>query len=205
MSGELDFSIEGEGPVAMEVRRRGFDRFLALGEHVARLPYGRPACSNDVLTVLKEQRGTCSSKHRLLAAVAQECGHVEVELVVGLYAMCEQNTPGIGTVLEPAGFDYIPEAHCYLRLGGRRYDFTGLSSGSTSPFEALLSEHVVSTVHLADEKERIHRDAVQRWADSHAVSFADAWALREACIQALTSSNTLKPTGSFSGATEPGV
>lgn len=197
MSEELDFPIVGTGPAVEEVRRRGLDRFLALAEHIRQLPYGRPAGSRDPLAVLKEQQGTCSFKHPLLAQVAHECGHCEVELVVGLYAMSDQNTPGVGVVLEPGGFVSIPEAHCYLRVNDRRYDFTGLSSGSASPFDALLSEHAILPKDLLDEKPRLHQAAIQAWAESHALTFAEAWALRESCISALVSNNSLEPTVSF--------
>jgi len=192
VSAELNFEIAGGGPVAEEVRRHGFDRFLVLAQHVRQLPYGRPSCARDVLAVLREGRGTCSSKHRLLAEVAHECDHPEVELAVGLYAMSEQNTPGVGAVLEAAGFVSIPEAHCYLRLGGRRYDFTGLSSGASSPFEALVSEHFIPLARLPEEKLKLHQDAIRAWATLHGLPFADAWALREACIQALAPQDTFE-------------
>lgn len=185
MSAELNFLITGEGPVAAEVRRRGIDRYLVFAEYVRRLPYGRPASTSDVIAVLHEQRGTCSYKHRLLAALAHECGHPEVELVIGLYSMSEQNTPGIGAVLDPAGLDTIPEAHCYLRVLGQRYDFTGLSSGASSPFDALLSEHVVVPEDLLVMKNVLHQETIGKWAELRGISFAEAWALREACIEAL--------------------
>lgn len=194
MSAELDFEIVGGGPIAEEVRRHGFYRFLVLAEHLRQLPYGRPSRARDVLAVLEEGQGTCSSKHRLLAAVAHECGRLDVELVVGLYAMSEQNTPGVGAVLEAAGVASIPEAHCYLRLGERRYDFTGLNVGASSPFEALFSEHFVPPGQLPDEKARLHHDAIRAWAAFHGLPFADAWALREGCIRALASNDALRPT-----------
>jgi len=203
VSAELNFEIVGGTPVAEAVRRHGFDCFLGLAEHVRQLPYGRPSCARDVLVVLEEEQGTCSSKHRLLAAVAHECGHPEVELVVGLYAMSEQNTPGVGAVLEEAGVVSIPEAHCYLRLGDRRYDFTGLSRGASSPFEALLSEHIVPLARLPEAKVRLHHDAIRAWAAVHGLAFADAWALREACIRALVANHALEPTDTSTGAPEP--
>ncbi|PCC99604.1 hypothetical protein [Halopseudomonas pelagia] len=203
MSSELDFELSKHGPLVEEVRRRGFDRFLALAKHVSQLPYGRPSNCEDFLAILKERRGTCSFKHRLLAAVAHECGNSNVELVVGLYAMSEQNTPGVGVTLNRAGFDSIPEAHCYLRLAKQRYDFTGLSSGSTSPFSALLSEHVICPKRLTEKKKTLHHQAVASWAKQSGLSFDDAWALREACIQALASNNALKPTGTSAGASGP--
>lgn len=200
---QLDFELPESGPLTREVRRLGFDHFLALAEHVRQLPYGRPADTGDFLAVLKEKRGTCSFKHRILAAVAHECGHVGVELVVGLYGMSEQNTPSVGVVLDHAGFDSIPEAHCYLRLGSRRYDFTGVSAGSASPFDALLSEHVICPGQLTEEKKSLHQEAIRLWARDNDQSFGDAWALREACIQALASSSALKPTDLSASARGP--
>ncbi|SJL84730.1 hypothetical protein [Vibrio palustris] len=194
MTPKLDFELPENGPLTKDVRILGFDHFLSLAEYVRQLPYGRPSDSGDFLSVLNELRGTCSFKHRLLAAVAHECEHMEVELVVGLYAMSEQNTPGVGVVLDRAGFASIPEAHCYLRLGNQRHDFTGVSAGSSSPFDALLSEHVMYPEHLTEEKKSLHQEAIRKWASHNDQSFEDAWALREACIQALASNNTLKQT-----------
>lgn len=191
MNRKLDFDLPENGPLTKEVRRLGFDHFLDLAEHIRQLPYGRPSDAGDFLSVLRELRGTCSFKHRLLAAVAHECEHLEVELVVGLYAMSEQNTPGVGAVLNRAGFASIPEAHCYLRFESQRYDFTGVSTGSSSPFDVLLSEHVICPEHLTEQKKSLHQEAIQNWASQNDQSFEDAWALREACIQALASNNTL--------------
>jgi hypothetical protein len=135
--------------------------------------------------VLRERCGTCSSKHQLLAAVAHECGHVEVQLVVGIYEMSEHNTPGVGPVLGAASLSSIPEAHCYLVVAGERLDFTGLRSGSSSPFDALLTEHVVLPADLPEAKGNLHRRAITTWSDALGISTARAWDIREACIAAL--------------------
>lgn len=193
MSTALEFAIADHGPISREVLRHGYDRFAVLAAHVCELPYGRPVDGDQPQAVLTERRGTCSSKHRLLATVAHECGCTDIELVVGIYSMSEKNTPGVGAVLEPAGVVSIPEAHCYLRLAGRRYDFTGLSSGSSSPFDALLSEHVVRPARLRADKADIHQDAIRRWAARHGMTFAGAWSLREACIDALASADAPDP------------
>lgn len=182
---ELDFPISAHSPIAREVFNRGFTRFLLLAEHLRALPYGRPRRRLDILAVLDERTGTCSSKHHLLAALAHECGRTDIELIVGIYEMSERNTPGVGALLDSADIGSIPEAHCYLRLGGRRHDFTGLSSGESSPFDALRSEHVVAPTDLIEEKARLHRGAMQAWAAGRAWTFADAWTLREQCIAAL--------------------
>jgi hypothetical protein len=60
-------------------------RLQRLAEHVRKLPYGRTANTEDPLAVLRQGRGTCSGKHEFLAAIAQDCGHSEVQLTVGTY------------------------------------------------------------------------------------------------------------------------
>lgn len=180
-----DFPVVAAGAASRKAVAVGFTGFTALAEFVRKLPYGRPVGQHDMLAVLREKRGTCSGKHRLLAAVAQECGHSDIELVVGIYAMSMYNTPEVGAVLRNAGVDSIPEAHCYLRCCSQRHDFTGLTGGEESPFQSLSAEFVVSPESLIEDKAILHRQALQQWAANHGFSEAQAWTLREACIAAL--------------------
>ena len=136
----LDFPIEGNGPLSSDARSRGYRQFAKVAEAVRSLPYGRPRDSEDVLAIFEEERGTCSSKHRYLAALAHEGGHTEVKLMLGLYAMSEGNTPGVGAVLGAARIAAIPEAHCYLMCRERRFDYTGLPSGGTLPRASWSAE-----------------------------------------------------------------
>ena len=188
LSGRLQFRIAG-GPALCEViRSRGFESFELLAEHVRKLPYGRTTNTEDPLAVLRQGRGTCSAKHQLLAAVAQDCGHSEVQLTVGFYEMSEENTPGVGAVLNAASLESILEAHCYLSIEGERFDFTGLSVAESSPFEALIAEYEVSPRHLQQTKLRLHKEAIAAWAKDRGISQEAAWATREACITALAAS-----------------
>ncbi|BCL75609.1 hypothetical protein JHS3_13450 [Jeongeupia sp. HS-3] len=120
---------------------------------------------------------------------------MEVQLTVGLFKMSEENTPGVGSILRAAHLSYIPEAHCYLAVGSKRYDFTGLPKGSASPFEALIEEHVVLPAELSDAKIELHKRAVAHWAASAGITTADAWATREACIAALSANTSFNRDG----------
>lgn len=185
MSDPFGFTVDPDllGPAGEFVR--SLTTFDSLAAHVRSLPYSRVTDLANPYACLIEGRGTCSSKHRLLAEVAQRCGHDEVLLAVGIYEMSEQNTPGVGQVLGAAGVDAIPEAHCYLLVHGHRFDFTGLPQGSQSPFDALLEEHVVAPASLPATKEALHRHALAGWARRAGMSTDAAWKLREACIAAL--------------------
>jgi hypothetical protein len=172
-------------PLAIEIAALGLPTCDRLAAWVRALPYARTTWPYDPIAVLREQRGTCSSKHQLLAAVAQACGHPEVVLTLGIYEMTEANTPGVGQVLAAAGLASVPEAHCYLTVDHERRDFTGLPRGTQSPFQALIEEHFLMTEGLAARKLRLHQEALARWAARTGVSPISAWAVREACIAAL--------------------
>src|SRR2546422_875389 len=99
----LDFQITSTGALSSAVRALGYCRFAEVAEAVRALPYSRVRDTEELLAALDEQKGTCSSKHRFLAALAHECGYTDVKLTLGLYEMSERNTPGVGGVLEAAG------------------------------------------------------------------------------------------------------
>ena len=159
--------------------------FGALALYVHRLSYRRTISSGDVYQVIREACGTCSSKHRLLAVAARDAGRYDVHLTVGIFRMSEVSTPGVGQILERAGLSFIPEAHCYLTVGSSRFDFTGLESGTVSPFASLDEEVFVEPEALTREKLALHKRAIERWAPSVGLSFEAAWAVREQCIAAL--------------------
>jgi GNAT superfamily N-acetyltransferase len=192
LSGRLQFPISGSSALCDGVRSRGFESFEDLAEHIRKLPYGRTANADEPLAVLQQRHGTCSAKHQLLAAVAQDCGHSEVQLTVGIYEMSEENTPGVGAALNEASLMSIPEAHCYLAIEGERFDFTGLPAGRSSPFAALLAEYTVSPTKLPQIKIEIHKEAIVAWARDRGISEEAAWATREACIAALAANAVIE-------------
>lgn len=183
----LDFPLSVSGRLSLAARRLGFTRFAQVAEHVRMLPYGRCAAGGDELGVLRSGKGTCSSKHRFLGALAHECGHTELQLTVGLYEMSDRNTPGVGAILAAAATGAIPEAHCYLTYQGRRYDFTGLVVGATSPFDSLIEERAIAPDDLPVFKDRYHREALAKWAEAIGTTIEQAWRLREQCIEELAS------------------
>jgi hypothetical protein len=56
---------------AADFAARGVADFRAAGRYLQHLPYGRTADRADFVAVLREGRGTCSTKHALLAALAR--------------------------------------------------------------------------------------------------------------------------------------
>jgi len=185
MKNEFNFSILPSGVLSAAALHCGYSTFLSFANYIKTLPYRRVSNDNNPLAVLDEQCGTCSAKHKLLAALAHECGHFEVNLTVGIYWMSEQNTPGVNAALQGTGIHAVPEAHCYLTINGIRHDFTGLNQGTSSPFDALLSEHQVLPKKLSLMKTDLHKQEIATWSKKIGLSPNEGWAVREACIAAL--------------------
>lgn len=109
-----DYNLDADDRLTQLVRSKGIVTWSHLLRYVKHLPYGRITDKTDVSLMLKEHKGTCSTKHAFLKQIA-DCNSIAVDLVIGMYKMTEENTPGIGTSLTAMDLNYIPEAHCYLR------------------------------------------------------------------------------------------
>lgn len=184
-------SVERLPSFALNARRPLGRRFAALGlgdyrgaaRYVRSLPYGRNSDRSDWRLVLEEGRGTCSTKHALLAELARENGR-PVPLVLGVYEMDGENTPGVGSVLGDHGLRCVPEAHCYLMHGGVRVDVTRESEGAAQE-QRFLQEEEIEPDQIGGYKVEAHRAFVGRWAESRGLDPERVWRAREECIAAL--------------------
>ena len=185
-----DFDLDPARPLGAAFSAVGARRFREAARFVNALPYGRTADRADYRRVLPERRGTCSTKHALLAALAAECG-APVRLVLGVYLMDPANTPGVGPVLRAAGLGAVPEAHCYLAHGGARVDLTWPGRIAAPP--AVVQEEAIQPHQVGAFKVRRHRQYVEAWAGEQGLDGGRVWSAREACIAALGASGSTTP------------
>lgn len=182
-------ALQSGGPLSLEFRARGITDFRAGGRYLHALPYGRTANRADFRAVLREGKGTCSTKHALLAALARE-HRLPVILTLGFYSMHERNTPGVGTVLTRYGLAWLPEAHCYLTYDCKRIDITRSGVEPTEPIPQFLYEEAIKPEQIGDYKVMLHRHFLRQWVHDHAElvkgwSYEEVWGIREECIAAL--------------------
>ena len=159
--------------------------------YVQSLPYGRNENRKNPRLVLSEMKGTCSSKHALLKILADENQLEGVELVLAIYKMNHMNTPGIGNSLSTNGLDYIPEAHCFLKINGERKDYTSPNSNIDRIKTDILVEHEILPNQVSEYKVHYHKDYIREWLASNQLrfSFEEIWQIREACIFSLSKNN----------------
>lgn len=181
-----NFALDGRGQLDAAFVALGKLDYHAAARHVRRLPYGRNSDRADYRLVLEEGRGTCSTKHALLAALARDHG-LPVELRLGIYEMDGHNTQGVGPVLARYGLDGVPEAHCYLAYRGARVDLT--RAIPTDPIEDYLYEETIEPAGIGTHKVGIHRRFVREWASERGLDFRLVWRIREECIGALSASD----------------
>src|SRR4030095_6224530 len=115
--------VRPAGQLTADMMACGIGDFRAAGYYLHLLPYGRNTNRSDFRLVLSERRGTCSTKHALLAELARE-QQLAVILSLGIYERAERNSPGVGVILGRYGLPCLPEAHCYLTYTGIRIDIT---------------------------------------------------------------------------------
>lgn len=174
------------GPITERFRALGVPDFREAARYLLSLPYGRTSDRADFALVLSEGRGTCSSKHALLAQLAAE-QQVPLKLMLGIYEMTEANTPGVGRVLASHRLNSLPEAHCYVDCSGQRVDITRSGSEPGEPITRFLHEEIIQPAQVGEYKEAVHRRFLTQWLASSLGRRTpeELWQIREECIAAL--------------------
>ena len=139
--------------------------------------------------MLEEGVGTCSTKHALLARLAEEQG-LPIHLTLGIYEMSEMNTPGVGAVLDSHDLPFVLEAHCYLTFGDARIDVTRSITWPSKPISRFLHEERIKPDQSGTYKKQLHQRILRAWIASspeasRGLNFDELWLIREACIAAL--------------------
>jgi hypothetical protein len=183
-----NFSLQPVDGVTRPLLALSVTDFHGAARYVHQLPYGRTSERANFRLVLHERCGTCSTKHALLAQLAQEQG-VAIALTLGIYAMTENNTPGVGPVLAQYNLSFLPEAHCYLTYNGMRIDITRAGVEPTEPITHFLYEEPITPEQIGAYKVALHQRFLQEWLARSEIArhytVVDLWRVREACIAAL--------------------
>jgi hypothetical protein len=181
-------TLAGGGAVTASFRRLGVADFHGAARHLQALPYGRISDRARPGLVLVENRGTCSSKHAVLAELAAEVG-LDVRLTLGIFEMSPRTHPELTAILARHRLAYVPEAHCYVRHRDSRIDITRQPTAAGAPIEGFLHEETITPAQTASYKVEVHRRFLAGWiartADVQERSLDEIWRTREECIDAL--------------------
>ena len=118
-----DREISGDGTISRSFRSLDIHRFIEACKFVHELPYGYNSNRDDLMILLKERFGSCTTKHATIATLAKELT-LPISRGVGVYAMTEALVTGTGRILADYNIPYVPMIHCYLEFNGRKVDLT---------------------------------------------------------------------------------
>ena len=169
------------------IKEKEIKNWSDLIEYTRKLPYGRNLNREDFSLVIKENKGTCSSKHSFLKKVADLNEFENVKLILGMYRMDNINTPKIGNTILENGLEYIPEAHCYLKLNNQRIDITSNNSDIENLIGEIIEEIEIKPEQVNTFKVDYHKQYLQNWINENEIDmgFDKIWEIREQCIKKL--------------------
>ncbi len=181
------YPLKSKDVLSELARSKGIDSWGQLTQWIRKLPYGRNKNRSDLALVLFEEKGSCSSKHALLKKLADLNGIPNVKLILGIYKMSSLNTPSIGTALTKNGLNFIPEAHCYLKIDQSRFDYTSPSSSFNRIEMDILQETEIEPDQVAVFKVNFHKAFLKKWIIETKLGFDfdELWEIRENCIRNL--------------------
>lgn len=183
-----DYTLKSKDDLTELAKSNGLKSWNELAKFIKNLPYGRNKNRTDLGLVLSERKGTCSSKHALLKAIADLNEIPNIKLILGIYKMNHVNTPKIGTELLDNSIPFIPEAHCYLKVGHTRVDLTSNESAFAKIEKDIMQEIEIEPEQVSAFKVTYHKAFLKTWIinNNFEFSFSQLWEIRERCIENLS-------------------
>lgn len=181
------FNFNSDDDLTNLVRSKAINNWNDIIEFTRDIPYGRNLNRKDFSLVLKENRGTCSSKHSFLKKLAELNKLDNVKLMIGMYKMNHLNTPKIEATLLDKKLEYIPEAHCYLKINNTRIDVTHRNADIEHLMNDIIEEIEIKPEDVDTFKVDYHKNFLKKWINEEGIklSFDEIWEIREKCIQKL--------------------
>jgi len=144
--------IDKKGIISEKFNSLKIKNFWDACAYVHHLPYGYNSTTDDILIVFKEGYGSCTTKHAVIATLAEEL-NIPVHKMIGIYAMTEDLVTGTKPILEKYHLPYLPMIHCFLIYDSYRVDLTeGNNNGKNRSIEEFLfTEKVIPNFSEKDE------------------------------------------------------
>ena len=183
-----NYKLNSNDNLTKLAKNNGVYTWNDLKKFVKELPYGRNENRKNFELVISEKKGTCSSKHALLKKIADNNKIPNIELVMGIYKMNELNTPKIGDELTKNLIEYIPEAHCYLKIKNQHIDLTSTNSEFKMIQKFIIHEKIIEPEQVGEFKVEYHKSFIKKWINDNNIkkSFEEVWETRENCIKNLS-------------------
>ncbi|MHA2037439.1 MAG: hypothetical protein ACW98X_13470 [Promethearchaeota archaeon] len=147
-----DAEIKPVGELSRKFLDLGINSFKQACEYVHNEEYGHNSNYDDKLIFFKEKKGTCTSKHAVIAKLAEEL-NIPLFKHVGVYKFSEEISTGANEILEKYSIPYVPMVHCFLVYKDFRFDLTekNCNGKKNNPSIFLHEEKVLPFISGKDE------------------------------------------------------
>jgi hypothetical protein len=147
-----DAKLKPLGELSNKFLDLGISTFREACNYVHDIDYGYNTNFEDKMIFFKEKKGTCTTKHAVIADLAQEL-KIPLFKHVCIYKLTEEITTGVKNILQQYEIPYVPMVHCFLVYENYRFDLTeGNRNGKKTPInECIHSERVDPFISRKDE------------------------------------------------------
>lgn len=144
--------ITPSGEVSQKFLNLGIETLQEACQYVHDLKYGYNSNKDDKMILFKEQMGNCTTKHGVIASLAEELV-IPLNKKVGIYKLTEAIATGAEKILIKYNIPYIPMVHCFLVYDKYRFDLTeGNQNGKNVSIEEFIHvEKVIPFITRKDE------------------------------------------------------
>ena len=157
-----DFAIAPAGMISEQFLKMHISSFRAACEHIHQLPYGYNADRDAPMGLFNEGKGTCTTKHAVIATLAQELDY-PIHKHIGIYAMTETLVTGTAAILEKYNLPSLPMVHCFLVFQTFRVDLTeGNLNGKNSSIEEFIYTVEVEPNISGKDEYLLYRNALKK-------------------------------------------
>ncbi len=118
-----DAEIKPLGIISRKFLELDIKSFKEACKYVHDTDYGYNSDYDDKMIFFKEKMGTCTTKHAVIAGLAEELG-IPLFKYVGVYKLTEKISTGTSDILEKYDLLYVPMVHCFLVYNQFRFDLT---------------------------------------------------------------------------------
>jgi hypothetical protein len=138
-----DAEISPKGELSRKFLELGIKTFKKACNYVHNTEYGYNTNYDDKFIFFKEKKGSCTSKHAVIAGLAEEL-KIPLYKHVGVYKFTEEISTGTEQILKKYKIPYVPMIHCFLVYRDNQFDLTeGNCNGKNTSIEEFIHEEKV--------------------------------------------------------------
>jgi len=147
-----DAIITSKGEISKKFLELGIKSFKQACHYVHEMTYGYNSTYDDDMILFEENKGTCTTKHAIIAGLARELD-IPLHKKVGVYRFTETITTGAEEILNKYNIPYIPMVHCFLIYNQYRFDLTegNINGKKTSIKDFIETREVEPFLSRKDE------------------------------------------------------